>query len=162
MSSKSSKGGLVKILTSLIFELQTSLRGQNGVEFYQQSTGHFGFYPGPLIGRNSQWEAENPNFLVIWATDKFERSKWGRILPGFILDLEGLFHKVSTWSFIWVENFPPFLYIIVVFDKDVHLTLRFFIKTINFNSFRSSFKSHDIHFKSNEHGPSCSILINVY
>ena len=38
--------------------------------------------PCPLIGRNSQWEAENPNFLVIWPTDKCEGSKWGRIWPG--------------------------------------------------------------------------------
>ena len=45
---------MLKILTFLLFELQTSLRGQNGVEFYQDSTGHFGFYPSPLIGRDSQ------------------------------------------------------------------------------------------------------------
>ena len=30
----------LKILTSLLFDLQTSVRGQNGVEFYQESTGY--------------------------------------------------------------------------------------------------------------------------
>ena len=35
-----------------------------------------------FIGQNSHWEAENPNFLVIWPTDKCEGSKWGRIWPG--------------------------------------------------------------------------------
>ena len=34
------------------------------------------------MGRNSQWEADNPNFPVIWPTDKCEESKWGRIIPG--------------------------------------------------------------------------------
>ena len=30
----------LKILTSLLFDLQTSVRGQNGVEFDQESAGH--------------------------------------------------------------------------------------------------------------------------
>ena len=30
----------LKILTFLLFELQASVRGQNGVEFYLESTGH--------------------------------------------------------------------------------------------------------------------------
>ena len=30
----------LKILTLLLFVLQTSLRGQNGVEFYKESTEH--------------------------------------------------------------------------------------------------------------------------
>ena len=30
----------LKILTSLLVDLQTSVRGQNGVEFDQESTGH--------------------------------------------------------------------------------------------------------------------------
>ena len=30
----------LKILTFLLFELQTSLRGQNGVEFYKESNEH--------------------------------------------------------------------------------------------------------------------------
>ena len=30
----------LKILTSLLFDLQTSVRGQNGVEFDQESTGN--------------------------------------------------------------------------------------------------------------------------
>ena len=34
----------LKILTSLFFDLQTSVRGQNGVEFYQESTGHVKFF----------------------------------------------------------------------------------------------------------------------
>ena len=33
-----------KILTFLLFDLQTSMRGQNGVEFYQESTGHVRFF----------------------------------------------------------------------------------------------------------------------
>ena len=40
-----------------------------------------GIYSSPLIGQDSQWEAENPNFLVIWPTVKCEGSKWGRIWP---------------------------------------------------------------------------------
>ena len=36
------------ILTSLLFDLQTSVRGQNGVEFRQESTGQI--FPSPLIG----------------------------------------------------------------------------------------------------------------
>ena len=34
----------LKILTFLLFDLQTSMRGQNGVEFFQESTGHVGFF----------------------------------------------------------------------------------------------------------------------
>ena len=64
----------------LKFDLQTSMRGQNGVEFYQESTGHVRFFLALLLA--DQWEAKNPNFLVIWPTDKYEGSKWGRILPG--------------------------------------------------------------------------------
>ena len=41
-----------------------------------------GIYSSPLFGQDSQWEAENPNFLVILPTDKCEGSKWGRIWPG--------------------------------------------------------------------------------
>ena len=67
-------------LLHLKFDLQTSMRGQNGVEFYQESTGHVRFFLALLLA--NQWEAENPNFLVIWSTDKCEGSKWGRILPG--------------------------------------------------------------------------------
>ena len=48
--------------------LQTSMRGQNGVEFDQESTGHVGFLLALLLA--DQWEAENANFLVIWPTDK--------------------------------------------------------------------------------------------
>ena len=50
------------------------MRGQNGVEFYQESTGHVRFSLALLLA--NQWEAENPNFLVIWPTDKYEGSKW--------------------------------------------------------------------------------------
>ena len=32
------------MLTFLLFDLQTSTRGQNGVEFDQESTGHVGFF----------------------------------------------------------------------------------------------------------------------
>jgi len=64
----------------LKFDLQTSMRGQNGVEFYQESNGHVGFFLALLLA--DQWESENPNFLLIWPTDKYEGSKWGRILQG--------------------------------------------------------------------------------
>jgi len=33
----------------LKFDLQTSMRGQNGVEFYQESTGHVGFFLALLL-----------------------------------------------------------------------------------------------------------------
>ena len=49
------------------------MKGQNGVEFYQESNGHVGFFLALLLA--DQWEAENPNFLVIWPTDKYEGSK---------------------------------------------------------------------------------------
>ena len=39
----------LKILTSLFFDLQTSVRGQNVVEFYQESTGHVGFFLALLL-----------------------------------------------------------------------------------------------------------------
>ena len=53
----------LKILTSLLFDLHTSVRHQNGVEFHQESTGQI--FPSPFIGQDSQRESENPNFLVI-------------------------------------------------------------------------------------------------
>ena len=34
----------LKILTSLLVDLQTSLKGQNWVEFYYESTGYVGFF----------------------------------------------------------------------------------------------------------------------
>ena len=63
-----------KNLTFLLFDLQTSMRGQNGVEFFQVSTGHVGFSLALLWA--DKWEAENPNFIVIRPTDKYEGSKW--------------------------------------------------------------------------------------
>ena len=54
-----------------------STGGQIGVEINQKSTGDVGFFPALLLA--NQWEAENPNFLVIWSTDECEGSKWGRI-----------------------------------------------------------------------------------
>ena len=57
----------------LKFDLQTSMRDQNGVEFYQESTGHVGFSLALLWA--DKWEAENPNFIVIRPTDKYEGSK---------------------------------------------------------------------------------------
>ena len=45
------------------------MRDQNGVEFYQEYTGDVGFFQDLLLA--DQWEAENPNFLVIWSTDKW-------------------------------------------------------------------------------------------
>ena len=46
------------------------MRGQNGVEFYQESTGHVRFFLALLLA--DQWEAKNPNFLFIWPTDSYE------------------------------------------------------------------------------------------
>ena len=37
------------LLWCLLFDLQTSVRGQNGVEFYQESTGHIGFFIALLL-----------------------------------------------------------------------------------------------------------------
>ena len=34
----------LKMLTFLLVDLKTSMRGQNGVDFYQESTGHVGFF----------------------------------------------------------------------------------------------------------------------
>ena len=50
------------------------MRDQSGEEFYQESTGNVGFFLALLLA--DQWEAENPNFLVIWPSDKYEGSKW--------------------------------------------------------------------------------------
>jgi len=51
------------MLTFLLFDLQTRMRGQIGVEFNQKSTGDVGFFPALLLADQS--EAENANFLVI-------------------------------------------------------------------------------------------------
>ena len=40
----------------LKFDLQTSMRGQNGVEFYQELNGHVGFLLALLLA--DQWEAD--------------------------------------------------------------------------------------------------------
>ena len=39
----------LKILTFLLFDLQTSVKGQNGVEFYQESTEHVRFFLALLL-----------------------------------------------------------------------------------------------------------------
>ena len=51
------------MLTFLLFDVQTRMRGQIGVEFDQESTGHFGFFPALLLA--DQLETENANFLSI-------------------------------------------------------------------------------------------------
>ena len=51
------------MLTFLLFDVQTSMRGLNGVEFNQESTGHVRFFLALLLADQS--EAENANFLVI-------------------------------------------------------------------------------------------------
>ena len=56
------------MLTFLLVDLQTSIKGQNGVEFDQESTGHVGFLLALLLA--DQWEAEDANFFVIWPTEK--------------------------------------------------------------------------------------------
>ena len=74
-----------------------STGGQIGVEFNQESTGHVRFFLAFLLA--DQWEAENANFLVSWHTDKYERSKWGRIWPGI----------QWTWSQTCDTSFWPFI-----------------------------------------------------
>ena len=39
------------LLWCLLFNLQTSVRGQNGVEFYQESTGHIRFFLALLLAK---------------------------------------------------------------------------------------------------------------
>ena len=51
------------MLTLLLFDVQTRMRGQIGVEFDQESTGDVRFFPALLLADQS--EAENANFLVI-------------------------------------------------------------------------------------------------
>ena len=51
------------MLTFLLFDVQTHMRGQIGEEFNQESTGRVGFFVALLLA--DQGEAENPNFLVI-------------------------------------------------------------------------------------------------
>ena len=54
-------------------QIVTALNILSGEEFYQESIGHVRFSPALLLA--DQWEAENPNFLIIWPTDKYEGSK---------------------------------------------------------------------------------------
>ena len=58
------------MLTFLLFDVQTNMRGQIGLEFDQESTGHVEFFLALLLA--DQWEAKNPNFLFIWPTDNYE------------------------------------------------------------------------------------------
>ena len=51
------------MLTFLLFDVQTCMRGQIGVEFDQESTGDVRFFPALLLADQS--EAENANFVVI-------------------------------------------------------------------------------------------------
>ena len=50
------------MLTFLLFDVQTHMRGQNWVEFDQESTGDVGFFPALLLANQS--EAEIANFLL--------------------------------------------------------------------------------------------------
>ena len=68
-------------------------------------------FPSPLIGRDSQWEAENPNFLVIWPTDKCEGSKWGRILPGIHWAYQIFSSPLIGQNSQWEAENPSFLVI---------------------------------------------------
>ena len=68
------------------FELQTSVRGQNGVEFHQDSNGQRPRHMTRAHHVSTRdlhviyaWFC---NSWSLWATDKFERSKWGKISPG--------------------------------------------------------------------------------
>ena len=60
----------LKMLASLLFDLQTSVRGKNGVEFDQESAGHGPRHVTHLFA------------LLLAEIAKGEGSKWGRILPG--------------------------------------------------------------------------------
>ena len=73
----------LKILTSLLFDLQTSVRGQNGVEFVQESTGH-----GPrhvthllalLLAEIANERLKILTALLVDLQISCEGSKWGRI-----------------------------------------------------------------------------------
>ena len=52
----------LKMLTLLLFDVQTRMRGQIGVEFDQESTCDVGFFPALLLAKQS--EAEIANFLL--------------------------------------------------------------------------------------------------
>ena len=55
------------LLWCLLFDLQTSVRGQNGVEFYQESTGHVVFFLALLlaeIANERLYFARNPMIMV--------------------------------------------------------------------------------------------------
>ena len=73
----------LKILTSLLFDLQTSVRGQNEVEFVQESTGH-----GPrhvthllalLLAEIANERLKILTAMLIDLQISYEGSKWGRI-----------------------------------------------------------------------------------
>ena len=50
------------MLAFLLFDVQTRMRGQIGIEFNQESTGDVKFFLALLLA--DQWEAENANFLL--------------------------------------------------------------------------------------------------
>ena len=62
------------ILTSLLFYLQIRGEGSKWGRILPGIHWAYQIFSSPLIGQNSQWEAENPSFLVIWPTDKCEGS----------------------------------------------------------------------------------------
>ena len=67
--------------------------------------------PCPFIGRNSQWEAENHNFPLSWATDKCEGSKWGKIWPGIHWVCQIFPRLLIGQNIKWEAENPNFLVI---------------------------------------------------
>ena len=100
----------LKILTSLLFDLQTSVRGQNGVEFCQESNRHVGFFLSLLLAKianDSEWLRMTPGWVRVRARGegrgglflgRFYFSKW--------LTLPVLGHKKSP-SVLTLINKEP-------------------------------------------------------
>ena len=94
-------------------------------------------FPSPLTGRDSQWEAENPNFLVIWPTDKCEGSKWGRGQK--YLETHGTSPtQVNTWftddsvtSYLLLIGFLAKFYLILT---PSHLSVGQIIRKLGFSA----------------------------
>ena len=72
------------LLTLLPNGLQTSVRGQIGLEFCQESNGHGLRHLTCVLHRSNMWFTFGllGYFWSLWATDKSEGSKLGGILPG--------------------------------------------------------------------------------
>merc|ERR1711879_702936 len=56
-------------ITFLLFDLQTRMRDQNGVEFYQESTCHVGFFLGLLLAEIANERLNFARNLMIMVQD---------------------------------------------------------------------------------------------